>query len=88
MQVLSETYSNDEEHLSSPPQVYEHHLPQGYEVINQHKNKGNVLFKGTNNLYDDLKAFNKLIEEAKKHQSVINNRYKIAIGHCQRHIAI
>ena len=39
---------------------------------NPHAVHGGNLFKGTNNIYDDLKAFNKLIEEAKKHQSVIN----------------
>ena len=57
--------------------TYEHNLPSGYPdddsvSDNPHAVHGSNLFKGTNNIYDDLKAFNKLIEEAKKHQSVIN----------------
>ena len=56
--------------------TYEHNLPSGYPDVdvsdNPHAVHGSNLFKGTNNIYDDLKAFNKLIEEAKKHQSVIN----------------
>ena len=63
-----------------PPISYEHNLPAGYPdtapTENPHAIHGHNLFKGTNNIYHDLKAFNKLIEEAKKHQSVINRYLK------------